>query len=107
MDTDDDTLRLYIRSGAFVLLAYVCNQWLHHISKVVKQDFQRLTDDIERLINIRTNRNFVGDAVVSDSQDTECSKPPSSTQEKMKRMLDSAHTFSKKRKRDLSFDDGT
>lgn len=106
VDIDDDTLSLYIRSGAFVLLAYVCNHWLRHVANVGRQDFRRLKDDIERLIDTRVNPSYVGEAVVSESQDAGCSQSLSLDEENINRVLGSARAFSEKRKRDLSFDDG-
>lgn len=105
MDIDDNTFDLYIRSGAFVLMAYACNHWLHHIGNVVKKDLQELTNDIGFLIDKRANRYFVSSAIVSKSQNAEHSQPPALT-EKMDRILGSARAFSKERKRDLSFNDG-
>lgn len=102
---DDNTFGLHIRSGAFVLLAYVCNHWLHHITEAGKHDVQELLKDIECLIHNRVNRGFVGNATIFESQNAEHFQHLSST-EKINRMLDSSRTFSKKRKRDLSFDDG-
>lgn len=105
MDIDDDTFDVYIRSGAFVLIAYVCNHWLYHIGKVRKEDLQELTNDIECLIDKRINRYLVSSAIISESQNAEHSQPPAST-EKMDRILGSARAFAKERQRDLSFNDG-
>lgn len=102
---DDDTFGLHIRSGAFVLLAYVCNHWLHHIREAGEHSLQDLTKDIECLIQKRANRGFTSNAIILESQDAEQSQHLSSI-EKINRMLHSSRAFSKKRKRDLSFDDG-
>lgn len=62
-------------------------------------------EDIECLIYKRANRGFMSNAIVLESQDAEQSQHLSST-EKINRILDSSRAFSKKRKRDLSFDGG-
>lgn len=61
--------------------------------------------DIECLIHKRVNRGFVGNATIFESQNAEHFQHLSST-EKINRILDSSRAFSKKRKRDLSFDIG-
>lgn len=106
VDIDDNMFNLHIRSGALVLLAYVCSHWLHHMSKVERQDFQTLSSDIEYLIDTRVNLSFAGDAILCESQDAQYFQPLSSIGEESCRMLGSARAFSKKRKRDLSFEDG-
>lgn len=104
VDTDDDTLGLHIGSGAFVLLPYVFNNWLHHMAKVGREDFPRLIKDIERLIDTRVNPNFVGEALVSESKE-EHSQPLNSVEGNINRTLDNCRAFSQRRKRDLSLDD--
>jgi hypothetical protein len=106
VDIDDKTLSSYTRSGAYVLLAYVYNHWLHHIGKVGKQEFQELMQDVQSLVDSRVNESFVGQTVISNSPDADGSQRLSSTEE-ISQMLDRAHAFSNKRKRDLNFDDGT
>ena len=105
MDINDNTLSLYTRSGAYVLLAYVCNHWLHRIGKVGKQEFQNIMQDLQCLIDSRVNSDFASQPVISKSQDADCSQRLSSMEE-ISQMLDIVHAFSDKRKRDLSFDDG-
>lgn len=102
---DDNTFGLHIRSGAFVLLAYVCNHWLHHIREAGEKALQDLMKGVECLIHKRVNRDFVGNAATFESQNAE-SSPHLSSIERMNRMLDSSRAFSKKRKRDISFDGG-
>lgn len=105
VDIDDNTFSLYIRSGAFVLLAYVCSHWLHHIDKVERHDLKTLTSDIECFVGKRVNLSFTNEPIVCGS-DAECSKSLSFIGEQIGRLHGYAHAFSKKRKRDLSFDDG-
>lgn len=104
-DTDNDTLGTYIESGAYVLIAYVFNHWLHHMGNVGRQDFLSLMSDIEHLIDTRANPSFEGRALESESQEDKYYQPLNSVEGKVNRMLNSARVFSKKRKRDLSLDD--
>lgn len=104
VDTDDDTLGLYIGRGAFVLLPYVLNHWLYHMEKVGKEDSPRLMNEIEHLIDTRINPIFVGEAGVSVSQEG-CFQSLNSIAGKTNRMLHSVFAFSKKRKRDFNLDD--
>lgn len=106
VDIDDKTLDLHIRSGAFVLFAYVCNHWLYHIEKVKKQEYQKLMKDMDRLIDARVNPSFAGGAIASASEDADSSHNLISSEEKINRMLASARSFSRIRKRDVSFDNG-
>ncbi|KAJ0114753.1 hypothetical protein J7T55_004494 [Diaporthe amygdali] len=94
-----------IRSGAFVLLDYVCNHWLHHIERMGIQEYHKLLEDIESLIDTRSNSSFEDKTSSSEPQGVGFSESLGSIEEKTKRSLDNAHEFSMKRKRDLSFDD--
>lgn len=59
--------------------------------------------DLGHLIDSRVNPKFADKAAVFESQDD---SQVSYSIEKMKRKLDDARAFSKKRRRDLSFEDG-
>lgn len=106
VDMDDNTLVLHVRSGAFVLFAYVCNHWIHHIEKLEKEEYQRLMKGMNRLIDLRINPSFVGETIASESQDAGSLQNLNSVEEKINRILGSAHSFSRMRKRDVNFDDG-
>lgn len=106
VDMDDDTLGLRVRSGAFVLFAYVCNHWIHHIERAEKEEHQRLMKDMNRLIDSRINPSFVGEAIASESQVAGSLQNLDSFEEKISRILGSARSFSRMRKRDVNFDDG-